>query len=116
MVLYICTKFQENISKSFTVIEQNDVICILKFTKGHNSIKSVSGVEVLVLCTSAHRLIMLYICTKFCQSISKGFRVTDPDKRVDARVVANVDGQTENRIPIAPYLRHRNLYLSPTYG
>ena len=35
---------------------------------------------------------MLYICIKFCQSNSKGFWVTDPNRRVDARVVANVDG------------------------
>ena len=45
---------------------------------------------------------MLPICTKFYQSISKGFRVTDtylkkfqnftdPDSMVDARVVSNVD-------------------------
>ena len=52
---------------------------------------------------------MLYICTKFCQSISKVFIVTDPNSRVDTRVVANVDGQTyglaykgmENWIPIS---------------
>ena len=37
---------------------------------------------------------MLYICTKFGRSISKGFKDTDPDSRVDARVVANVDGWT----------------------
>ena len=36
-------------------------------------------------------LIMLFICTKFCQSISKGFRVTDLDNKVDAWMVANVD-------------------------
>ena len=35
---------------------------------------------------------MLYICTKFCQSISKCFMDTDLDRRVDPRVVANVDG------------------------
>ena len=58
---------------------------------------------------------MLYICTKFCQSISKGFRVMDLNSRVDARVVANGEERTygwtydrthkrlENRIPI---LRH----------
>ena len=36
---------------------------------------------------------MLYICTKFGQStgISKDFRVTDLDSRVDTRVVVNVD-------------------------
>ena len=38
-----------------------------------------------------HCLIMLY--TKFSQSISNGFRVTDLNSRVDARVVANVDSQ-----------------------
>ena len=41
---------------------------------------------------------MLYICTKFCQSISKGFRVTDPNSRVKARVVANVkNGRTNGQ-------------------
>ena len=34
---------------------------------------------------------MLYICTKFCEIISKGFRITDLNSRVKARVVANVD-------------------------
>ena len=37
-------------------------------------------------------LIMLYICTKFCK-VSQGFRVTDLNTRVDAKVFANVDGQ-----------------------
>ena len=40
---------------------------------------------------------MLYVCIKFVQSISRGFRDTDPDSRVDAKVVANVDGQTRER-------------------
>ena len=35
---------------------------------------------------------MLYMHSTFCQSILKGFRVTDQNSRVDARVVANVDG------------------------
>ena len=37
---------------------------------------------------------MFYICTKICLSISLGFRATDLHTRVDARVVANVDGRT----------------------
>ena len=49
----------------------------------------------------------------FCQSISQGFKLTNLNSGVDARVVANVDGQTdirtdirtgewtENRIPVA---------------
>ena len=35
---------------------------------------------------------MLYICTKFCESISKDFRVTDPKSRVAARVIAIYEG------------------------
>ena len=33
-------------------------------------------------------LMMLYICTKFCESISKGFRVIDFNSRVVAKVDA----------------------------
>ena len=58
MMLYICTKFQENISKGFTVTA--DVICIMKFTKEHNSVKSVDGVIVPVLCTSSDNALYLY--------------------------------------------------------
>ena len=46
IALNICTKFQEHISKGFTAI------CILKFTKENNSVKSVGGVIVLVMFTS----------------------------------------------------------------
>ena len=55
MTLYICTMFQENIYKGFRVIEQY----ILKFTKGHNSIKNVGGVTVFVLCTSPDNALYL---------------------------------------------------------
>ena len=44
-----------------------DTISMSKFSKGHNSVKNVGGNMVLVLCT----LIMLYICTKFLENISK---------------------------------------------
>ena len=57
-ILYICTKFQENISKGFKVIKKT----LLKFTKGHNSIKNVDGVQYLFC---AHRLTMLYSLAKF---------------------------------------------------
>ena len=49
MVLYICTKFQENISKGFRVIKWTST----EMYKGHNSIKYLGGVMVLVLCTSS---------------------------------------------------------------
>ena len=40
---------------------------------------------------------VFYICTKVCQSISQGFSILDMNSRVDARVVANVDGRTDVR-------------------
>ena len=46
----------------------------------------------------ANPLIKLYISAKFCESISKGLRVTDLNSRVDARVVANIDGRTNSQM------------------
>ena len=64
------------------------MICILKFTKAHNSIKSVGEVKALILCTSSDDALYLYqVLPKYL----KGFQITDLDSRVDARVVANVD-------------------------
>ena len=42
----------------------------------------------------AYCLIILYVYAKFGQSISKDFRDTGLNSRVDARVIANVDGRT----------------------
>ena len=47
IILYTCTKFQENISKGFRVIKRTHT----EISKGHNSIKNVGGVTVLVLYT-----------------------------------------------------------------
>ena len=60
----ICTKFQENVSKGFRVIVRADAICILKFAKGHNSVKKLMELWYLFY---PQCLIMLYICTNFCQ-------------------------------------------------
>ena len=50
---------------------------------------------------SINPLMMLYICTKFCESISNGFRVTDLNSRVNTMVAANVDaGQTDGQTDI----------------
>ena len=46
MTIYICIK---KISLWFSELLSGHV---LKFTKGHNSIKNIGGVMVLVLCTS----------------------------------------------------------------
>ena len=47
-MLNICTKFRENISKDFRVI---NTISILNFTKGHGSKDKAGGVTVLNFCT-----------------------------------------------------------------
>ena len=62
-MLYISTKFQENISKGFSSSE--DAFCILKFSKGHNS-TSVGRVTVLDLFTSSDSVSYLYqVLSKF---------------------------------------------------
>ena len=48
------------------------MISILKITKGNNSAKN--AVESLLL-ISACRLVILYICAKFCDIILKGIKV-----------------------------------------
>ena len=55
----ICTKFHENISKSFRVTELTQFL-ISKFSKGHNSVKTVGEVMVLVLNTSSNHTLYLY--------------------------------------------------------
>ena len=48
----------------------------------------------LVFCRSSDDV---FIGAKFYESISEGFRVTDLNSRVDARMVANVDDSTDGR-------------------
>ena len=55
MVVYICTKFHENILHGNQVIEWT-----LFPSKGHNSVKIVGGVLILVLCTSSDDGLYLY--------------------------------------------------------
>ena len=49
-----------------------ETISILKFSKGHNSIKMQAELCFLI---SAYCLIVLHICSKLQENISKGFRV-----------------------------------------
>ena len=68
-MVYICTKFGENLEgfQSYGA----DTISILIIGKGHNSTNIARGVTVLVY---AHRLIMVNICTKLSENILKDFR------------------------------------------
>ena len=58
MVVYISTKFHENILRGISY--RADMISIKKISKGHNSVKNVGGVLVLVLCTSSDDGLYLY--------------------------------------------------------
>ena len=58
-MLYICTKFHENILKGFRVIERTR-FPIVHFSMGTNSVKNVSGVMVPVLCLLSNVALYLY--------------------------------------------------------
>ena len=72
-MLYICTKFHENISKGFRVAELSQFL-ISKLSKRHRSVENIVGVMILVLNIY---LIMFYIYTKCHNNISKGYRVME---------------------------------------
>ena len=63
----------------------------MKFSKGHNSVNSVGGVEALVLSTLSGGVLYLY---QVFVEVSHRVSELDLNSRVDARVVANVDGRT----------------------
>ena len=46
MMVYICTKFHENILDGYRA----NTIYIAKISKGHNSVENVVGVTILFLC------------------------------------------------------------------
>ena len=51
MMVYICTKFHENILDRIKVIELTRFS--KEISKGHNSVKNEGGVTVVFLCTSS---------------------------------------------------------------
>ena len=55
MTLYICTKFQKISPRVSELLSGH----ILEFTKGHNFMKNVGGVSVLVLCASSDNALYL---------------------------------------------------------
>ena len=61
MMLYICTKFHENNQRVSEFL--SGLICIPKFAKGHNSVKSIGGVMVLGLSTSSDIALYQYRST-----------------------------------------------------
>ena len=59
MVVYICTKFHENILNGINVLERTRYLKE-KISKGNNSVKNVGGGRVLVLCTLSDNGLYLY--------------------------------------------------------
>ena len=68
MVLTLCTSsdgdlYFYKVSQKYSGQYQSyraDTIFIRKISKGHNSVKNVGGVSVLVLCTSSDDVLYLY--------------------------------------------------------
>ena len=73
VMLYICAKFREIILNGIKVIERTRFLHG-KLQKGIIPQKNVGGVTVFI---SAHRLVMLYISTKFCEIILNGIKVIE---------------------------------------
>ena len=72
-MINICTKFDENILNGLKSYGA-DTILILIITERHNSV--ILHMELQFL-SSANCLIMVNICTKFCENILAGLRVME---------------------------------------
>ena len=74
MMIYICIKFQENISNSFQVTEWTQIYNrnhYFQSSKGHNSKSRLTRVMVLVLCTSPHDALNLCeVSSKYLEPFS----------------------------------------------
>ena len=59
MLLYICIKFQENISKGFRAIK-GLLFPYSGFLKGHNSVKNAGRIMGFILCILSDHALYLY--------------------------------------------------------
>ena len=73
IVVFICTKFHENILVHVKVIERTRYFHRKK-SKERNCVRKVGGVTVLFFCTC---LMMAYICTKFHENFVDGIRIIE---------------------------------------
>ena len=78
-MLYICAKFHEIILNGIKVIERTR-FQYEKLQRGIIPQKNVEGVTAFI---SEHRLVKLYICTKFCEIISNGIKVIERTQFLD---------------------------------
>ena len=70
VMLYICTKFHENISKGLRVTELIQFL-ISKFSKRHRSVENICGVMILVLNTFSDHALYLYKCHENISKVSE---------------------------------------------
>ena len=71
-----------------------DMISILKFTKGHDSVKLYVEFQYLF---SAHRVMVLFICIKFHEQL-KSFQSYWTDTICDGRTDRRTDGQADKQL------------------
>ena len=90
IILYICMKFRENITKCIRVMERTRVYGRNGYV--HSS-KGNSSVSRQTMC-SAHRLMVIYRGVKFRENISNGFRVMERTRNYEALT----DGHSKFRI------------------
>ena len=76
-VLYICEKFHQNIWIGFQLTERTRVYSLNCWFNVQRALTPKIAKPVLLFMCSAHRLIVLYICVKFCENISNGFQLTE---------------------------------------
>ena len=69
-MLYVCTKFHENISEGFRVIGLTQYL-ISKFSKRHRSVENIGGIMILVFNTFSDHALYLY---KVSRKYLKGFQ------------------------------------------
>ena len=77
MLVNICIKFHEGILNVFLVIERTQPYRKIYYFQFQRAVTPKIHNPELQFLRSARRLMLLYICVKFNENISNGFRVTE---------------------------------------
>ena len=92
MVLYTCEKFYNNISNGFQLTERTQVHNRNSYVQSSKGITPKVGKPELQFMCSACRLIVLYICVKFCENISDSLRVMEQTQMTEVLMDGKTDG------------------------
>ena len=77
MVIYICIKFQENISTVFKLQSGHKYITEISIFKVQRAVSPKVGLQELLFLCSAPLLMMFCICVKFHLNIWNSFQLTE---------------------------------------